>query len=249
MIAGLFGAIVLASPAQAHHPIISGKADCLADGQYRITWTVGNGDWQNPYMKITTVTAGINTPLSENLVGRWLDPNTSATVVQLVPGDTKEATLNVKASWYRTKTGTAQVNDEATGVVKPTGVCQAAPPTATGESTCDSFTITISNPAGGNATEATVTYGTQSKKVTVAPGKTEKVELSPSSEKEAVVTLTGLSEPIKVAYEKPANCGGLPRTGSNITTYIASGTGLAALGGVVFFLARRRMVKLRRLAS
>ncbi len=122
-------------------------------------------------------------------------------------------------------------------------------PTPLGESTCDKFTVSLSNPADNLPTTATVTYGSQVVTKEIAAGRTEKVELSPSSETEATIKFSSWDDVYKVKYEKPANCGGLPQTGASTGTYVASGSGLAALGVLVFFLARRRQVRLRRIAS
>jgi LPXTG-motif cell wall-anchored protein len=123
------------------------------------------------------------------------------------------------------------------------------PPTSIGESTCDGFWVKITNPQGGMPVDATVTYGTQIKKVTVAPGKTEAVSLSPSSQTTANVTFSNGWPATTAKYEKPGDCPGLPQTGSNTAGYIGTGLGLVAMGAIVFFLARRRMAQLRRIAG
>ncbi|HCU50246.1 MAG TPA: hypothetical protein DGG94_10695, partial [Micromonosporaceae bacterium] len=61
--------------------------------------------------------------------------------------------------------------------------------------------------------------------------------------------LAGAARQDVSAQVKASFTPGLPQTGDNVTTYVASGTGIAALGAVVFMLARRRLVRLRRLAS
>ena len=146
VVAGLFGAIVLASPAQAHHPIVSGESECLADGQYKITWTVTNGNWDNPYMKIKSFTA---TPADNAVTGldvgsaaQWIEPDASVKGIQYVPGTTKEATLQVYGIWFHKKTDrfpSVQNNDPRyKGVVKLDGTCKAEDsPTATFSDRCD----------------------------------------------------------------------------------------------------------------
>jgi LPXTG-motif cell wall-anchored protein len=330
---GFFGSVVLASPAQAHHPIISGEAVCQANGTYEITWKVGNGNWGlNRQEKILEITTNPNTAISGFAVGTMIPASSHATGTQTVPGTTTEATLKIKARWYESN-GTTQTNIFDTKTGKATGVngrCVADPdptatflskcdgsvnvhisnpgraeatfkvtagdftkdvvigsgdeadvvvpagngkvtvskggdkvaesdgwarpedcpaPTGVGEFTCDSFWVKVTNPQGGQPVDATVTYGTQVKNVTVAPGKTEAVELQPSSTGEAVIEFAGWPGSTAVKYEKPADCPGLPQTGDNTAGFIAAGTGFVGLGAVVFFLARRRMVQLRRLAS
>ncbi|WP_117211860.1 LPXTG cell wall anchor domain-containing protein [Allorhizocola rhizosphaerae] len=343
---GAFGAIALASPAQAHHNDLVGKGVCQADGQFEVIWKVTHPDsWGGRIAKITNITKSVSTdiqpvaPTTSFGVGTFIPPKTSIVGRQIVP--TASASLTVAAQWFEADgktpakhpngkdiTHTARANamfdvtscepkpipsatflNNCDGTVKvhlinPTSkavdftvkggdnwtktvnvaakgeadvvvpaenakvaivvsagkdeIAKSPPwarpsecpkPTPLGESTCDKFTIQLSNPEEGQSTEATVTYGTQVKKVTVAPGKTETVELTPSSETEATIKFAGWADIFKVKYEKPADCGGLPQTGASTGAYVASGTGLAALGVLVFFMARRRQVRLRRMAS
>lgn len=122
-------------------------------------------------------------------------------------------------------------------------------PSLVATSTCDSFTLQVTNPKGGLPAVTTATYGTQEKKITVAPGATETIVFTPGDETTAKVTFTGLGLELVALYEKPVSCGELPKTGDNTAGYLATGSGLVALGVVIFFLARRRMVALRRMAS
>lgn len=323
---GVFGVALIASPAQAHHPMIEGTAVCQANGQFKITWVVSNGHWSHPKAKLLEVEASPSTPVSEIAAGVWLDPDASVTGTQFVPGDTTAATLRVKAQWYSENGEASNVIAERTGqaaglgqkcetektpsatfvsacdgsvnvhIVNPrstsatftvTGVDgtitvagngqkdvtvpagTAGPivvkkgetkideyagwarpkecpgPAPVGESTCAKFTIAVANPEGGRSTEAKITYGTQVKSVTVAPGTTQTVELNPSSETAATVEFAGWAGSTTVPYEKPGNCNELPRTGDNIGTYVAFGGGLLALGAALVFLARRRVLRAR----
>jgi LPXTG-motif cell wall-anchored protein len=136
---------------------------------------------------------------------------------------------------------------ESPGWTRP---ADCAKPTSIGESTCTTFKVSVTNSEKGQSTEATVTYGTQVKKVTVAPGKTEVVELTPGSQTEAVVSYSGWANYTeKVKYEKPADCPGLPQTGANTMTYIGSGIGLAVVGFFAIYFGRRRLARLRRMAA
>lgn len=328
-IIGAFGAVALATPAQAHHPIISGKAICQADGQYKITWSVGNGNWSDRTARITAISSDPDTEVTGFKVDTEIAPSAEVIGTQMVPGSTTEAKLTISARWYNPNGSDSGISDTKTGsAVGVKGKCKPQPdPTATftsncdgtvnvhivnpgraeaeftvtgidgkikvpgkgekdvtvpagagaivvkrgdklvaetdgwvrpaecpkpsplGESTCDSFIVKLTNPEGNQTVKATVTYGIQVKEKDVAPGKTETVSLSPSSQTEATVVFTGWDGAFKVKYEKPADCPGLPQTGANTFTYIASGTGLAALGLLIVFLARRRLVRLRRMAS
>ncbi len=165
--------------------------------------------------------------------------------VTLASGGETDVTVPAGAGKITVKKGsdTIATND---GWKSPEG---CAPPTAIGESTCDGFWVKVTNPQGGMPVDATVTYGTQVKKVTVQPGHTEAVALSPSSKTDATVDFSNGWPSTTAKYAKPANCPGLPQTGDKTIAYIGTGTGLVALGAIVFFLARRRMVQLRRMAS
>jgi len=165
--------------------------------------------------------------------------------VTLASGKETDVTVPSGAGKITVKKGATTVN-EFDGWIKP---ADCAPPTAIGESTCDGFWVKVTNPQGGMPVDATVTYGTQVKKVTVAPGKTEAVELSPSSKTDATVDFSNGWPSATATYAKPADCPGLPQTGSNTAGYIGTGMGMVALGTIVFFLARRRFVQLRRLAQ
>lgn len=334
---GAFGAIALASPAQAHHTDVIGQGVCQDDGKYEVIWKITHPDnWNDRIAKITGLTKSVDTeikpvaPTDTFGVGTTINPKTSILGRQIVP--TASASLKVDARWYDPNgdetnithttgvvnatfdvtscqpkpTPTATFLPNCDGTIKvilhnPTGspvtftvtagnwtksvlvsgtkdevtvpaenakveiVVKAGkdeiakggpwvrpncpPPTPLGASTCDKFTISLSNPAEGLTTTATVTYGSQVVTKDVAPGKTEPVTLNPSSVTEATVKFSSWDTVHKVTYEKPANCAGLPQTGASTGTYVASGTGLAALGVMVFFLARRRQVRLRRIAS
>ena len=165
--------------------------------------------------------------------------------VTIPAGGEKDVTVPAGAGKITVTKGDTTV-DEFAGWTKPE---TCPPPTAIGESTCDGFWVKITNPQGGMAVDATVTYGTQTKSVNVAPGKTEAVSLSPSSHTQADVTFSNGWPPTTAKYEKPGDCPGLPQTGSHTAGYVGTGLGLVALGAIVFFLARRRLVQLRRMAS
>ncbi len=121
------------------------------------------------------------------------------------------------------------------------------------EETCTGLTITLNNPQGGSPA-AIVLTPTPGEKVsfTLKPGESKTVEFAAGPSGLSVTgTLNGESIGEPLVWEKPEDCVPpvLPKTGDNTAGYVASGTGLVALGAVVFFLARRRMVQLRRMAS
>jgi len=123
------------------------------------------------------------------------------------------------------------------------------PPTMVVESTCDTFILKVTNPQGAMAVEAKATYGGQEQKKTIAAGATETFTFVAGTETTGKVTFSAIGLELVGLHQPQVACGELPKTGDNTAGYIASGTGLVALGAVVFFLARRRMAYLRRLAS
>jgi LPXTG-motif cell wall-anchored protein len=251
--AGMFGAIVLVSPAQAHETTLEASFECLPDGRYKTEWTVKNGDYPNPVERLTLVVFKIDdvAPPADTLKtikkDAEIQKNGELHETVLVPGTTKKVSLQVKSVWLKPNGSPSTITDDKHAKVMPLGTCV---PGAKGESTCTTFDVTVANSAEGpQETTATVKYGTQSETVTLKKGESKKVNLTPSSQTEAVVTFSTSDLTVKVPYNKPANCGGLPVTGSGTTTIMASGAGLAGLGVFVFFLARRRLARLRRLAT
>jgi LPXTG-motif cell wall-anchored protein len=343
IVAGLFGTIVLASPAQAHHPIISGWAACQADGQYKISWKVENGNWFGRFMKIVVVdptpdpTADL--PFTGDIkVGAWVDPNGKVEGTQFVSGSATSASLYIDAKWYQSKTNpraSVKVHENRTGEVKLAGTCKAeenpsasfddrcdgtvnvtlvnpttttktfrvndkqvdvtsaekqkdvlvaagagkitvtvksgdiwkpvkthdgwvrpegcAPPEVATESTCEEFSIAVTNAENNLPFKFKVTYGTQTTHdpdwVEVKAGETKEVKFVAGAKTEAKVEFTNDWPSQTVTFVKPTTCETLPQTGSNTSTLIASGTGLAMLGGLAFFFARRRSANLRKLAA
>jgi LPXTG-motif cell wall-anchored protein len=163
----------------------------------------------------------------------------------IAAGGEKDVTVPASAGTITVTQGAAKLGEFA-GWSRPEN-CPG--PSSIGESTCDGFWVKVTNPQGGMPVDATVTYGTQIKHVIVAPGKTEAVPFSPSSQTEASIVYTGGWGAQKAKYEKPGDCPGLPQTGPKTGVYIGTGVGLVALGAIVFLLARRRLVQLRRMAA
>ncbi|NUR72687.1 MAG: cell wall anchor protein [Hamadaea sp.] len=91
----------------------------------------------------------------------------------------------------------------AEGMWQP-GHC--ALPTVTSESTCDSFTVSVTNPEGNLPADATVRYGDQSKNLTVQPGRTEKVTFAAGDATEATVSFPDFDKEVTLVYTKPSDC-------------------------------------------
>ncbi len=117
---------------------------------------------------------------------------------------------------------------------------------------CTSMTIGMDNPADGMP--LTLTFETskgEKRTLEIAPGekKTEKFSATEGFTVKITLTIDGESASETVEFQKPDDCdagsggGELPLTGAAAGS-IAGGAGaLLALGGVLFFLARRRKVK------
>jgi LPXTG-motif cell wall-anchored protein len=130
-------------------------------------------------------------------------------------------------------------------------------PTATVMNTCKDVTITVTNPEGVTPADATVSYGGETKKLTVAAGSSAKATFKAGSATFATIKIAGIDKEIKAALKKltcttpTANGGGgggeggptLPITGAAGGTIAGVAALLLIAGGVLFFVARRRKVK------
>jgi LPXTG-motif cell wall-anchored protein len=119
---------------------------------------------------------------------------------------------------------------------------------------CKTVTVTVTNPKDVVPAEATVTYGNETKKLTVAAGSSEKATFDAGTATYATIKIAGLDKEIKAALKKlvcatPTNGGGgggspsLPITGAAGGTIAGVAAVLLIAGGVLFFVARRRRVK------
>ena len=178
-----------------------------------------------------------------------------------------------KAETVRVPAGAGQITVTADGMPTRTvdwkWPADCAPPTVTVHSTCDTVTITVTNPAGAVPVTAIITYGMENdkKELTIAPGTSGTVTYQPDGPgAEVGFPGTGL-DPIHAVVQEP-DCtpptttpttsptaappgsangggtgGGLPVTGAAAGGIAAGAALLLAIGGVLFFLARRRRVK------
>lgn len=80
-------------------------------------------------------------------------------------------------------------------------------PTVGVEATCDTFAVSVTNPAGNLPVAASIVYGGETKKITVAPGTSEKVTFTAGTDTDATVTFTDYDlPPVTAVYVKPASC-------------------------------------------
>jgi LPXTG-motif cell wall-anchored protein len=140
--------------------------------------------------------------------------------------------------------------------IKWTRPADCALPTVVSKNTCDTVTITVTNPKDVETTDVVVTYGDATQKLTVAPGdsetatfKPETATFKPGSAKYATVAFPDLGIQSVKTTLKVLDCstggsgGGLPVTGSAASTVAIGAAVLLIAGGVLFFVARRRRVR------
>ncbi|RLQ01110.1 LAETG motif-containing sortase-dependent surface protein, partial [Micromonospora sp. CV4] len=131
----------------------------------------------------------------------------------------------------------------------PTATPAPAEPVGTVESTCDSLTFTIENPADGETVVMTLTPNEgEAKTLTVEPGKTGSVSFDATEGLTVTPAAEGLEDTEPIAWEQPAECdegegGGLPLTGTNTTLIAGGAVVLLAAGAGLFVMARRRRLR------
>jgi hypothetical protein len=155
-----------------------------------------------------------------------------------VPASSTTATVSAEGMADQTYTWTAPKD--------------CALPTAAIVNTCKDVTITVTNPKDVVTAKATVTYGKQTKELTVAAGSSAKATFAAGSEKYATIKFAGVDQELKAALKKLTcttpvgnNSGGgtLAITGPAGGSIAAGAAVLLIAGGVFFFIARRRKVR------
>lgn len=100
-VAGLAAALVIASPASAHHIDIGVSKTCQQDGTWKVTWTVNNSE-DDLAGKVTAVAlTPAGTTVSNIVVDAVLPADGSLVGTQIVPGDAAGATISVTVHWNR----------------------------------------------------------------------------------------------------------------------------------------------------
>src|SRR5690606_21130378 len=254
---GAAATLALASPASAHHPIVSGTAECdETTGEWVITWTVENSerDLEGTIKRVTTTP---EMALSTITVGATLPKKGQGVLTEQVRvgNDVTSASLSVSARWDR-KGHVFRATREAT--VTLGGECAPTAPVVESKSDCDTLTVIITNPAK-EPLEAVITVGEKTEPVTVAPGDTEEVPFPAGEGTEATVTIgdkvvtlqwvepEDCEEPEPSEPAQPGEGGGdedeeLPETGVP-TGLLAGGAALLlAAGAGMYLVARRRRV-------
>lgn len=254
---GAAATLALASPASAHHPIVSGTAECdETTGEWVITWTVENSerDLEGTLKRVTTTP---DMALSTITVGATLPKKGQGVLTEQVRvgNDVTSASLSVMALWNR-KGHIIKATRDAT--VTLGGDCAPVAPVVESISDCDSLTVTVTNP-GTEPLEGSVTVGDDTRPLNVAPGETA-TETFPAGEG-TVATVTIGDKSFTLEWVKPEDCdepepsepaqpgegGGdedeeLPETGVP-TGLLAGGAALLlAAGAGTYLVARKRRI-------
>jgi hypothetical protein len=168
-----------------------------------------------------------------------------------------------KAETVPVPAGSGQISVTADGLTtqkftwKRPADCPA--PTVVAAETCQTVTVTVTNPAGVVPAAAEITYAGETKKLTVAAGKSDAVTFKPTKETAVTVAFPALGlDPINAILKAP-NCTGTPSpspstptsppaTGLPITGAaggaMAGGAAMLLLvGGALYLAARRRRIK------
>jgi hypothetical protein len=248
---GVAAAVALASPASAHHPIVTGNAVCdTAVGDWVVTWTVDNSesDLQGRLIDVDLTPAG--TTVTNIVVGATLPRHGEGTLTgtQKVPARETSARLTVEGQWNRDGR-IIQAKDSATvtfeGRCAPPEQPTTPKPSASFATACDGqVTVTLANAADATApAEFTVTgkNGFTAKK-TVAPGAEDKSIVVPAANS-GEITVTSGDFTATGKRVVPGSCGGLPVTGVKVGAAAAGALGLVGVGAGLFLVARRRRVR------
>lgn len=259
---GLAGAVALAAPASAHHPIVEPVSACKhLDGTWKVDWKVTNSEWDlegqieavatEPDLPVTGITVGTTLPKSH-------DGDVTGTEDH-IPANVDQVTLKVQGHWVRNGQPIDSWNSGAQN--KPEQTCTdehptppspstsptpSAPPTekpSVGEPTpildvdCTTMTIGLKNPADGR----TITLDFETKKgekrtTVIKPGETKSEKFSATPGFWVKVTPHGIddAQPETINYEQPADCATSGSGGGLPVTGAAAGS---IAGGAAILLA------------
>ncbi|MDI6097676.1 LPXTG cell wall anchor domain-containing protein [Actinoplanes sp. NEAU-A12] len=160
-----------------------------------------------------------------------------------------------KPSTSSSPSAPASPSASASTPVPPVTIPEEVPAEPIFELTCDTITIGVDNTK--NDSKFTLDFKTSKgevRQLVIEPGKKDAATFSATEGFSVDVTFTVVykgktyTESAKVPFEQPDNCdngegGGLPVTGAAAGGVAAGAAGLLAVGGALFFLARRRKVK------
>jgi LPXTG-motif cell wall-anchored protein len=260
---GLAGVVATAAPAMATHPTVKGTADCVTDEGWTAEWTVTN-KWPNDgeVTEVEILSPRKDTTLTGDIaVGAEVKQGQDFKLVgkQSLPADARQARIKVTVKFdnghEQSDTGRVARPEEKcepeTPPTEPEEPETPAAPTPIVDADCTTLTIGLDNPEDGeDITLVMKTSKGETRELEVPAGQKETTKFSATEGFSVEVSAKGVEGSSTVEYEQPEDCAGtgggsgeLPLTGAAAGS-IAGGAGLLlAVGGVLFFLARRRKVK------
>jgi LPXTG-motif cell wall-anchored protein len=145
-VVGLAAAVVLGSPASAHHPEVSGTASCV-EGKWQVDWTVANSekDLAGDIKGVTfTPTATSDTVKVGAVLPAYTGSEAVLKTTQTLDIATTSATLSVDAHWLRN--GKNINATKSATVTVPKGGCRTSKPAVTFTDDCTGdVTVVVSN--------------------------------------------------------------------------------------------------------
>ncbi|MDG4767236.1 LPXTG cell wall anchor domain-containing protein [Solwaraspora sp. WMMD406] len=211
-------------------PTVAPAASYLSDCDGMVWVTLSNGETATEPVELV-VSAG---EFSESYV---IEPGDSKEDI-VVPGDAGPVTV----------TADGEPVGEPYSWVEPEDCVVPGEPEGGYESTCEELVFGFANPEDGEEFSVTLTPNSgDAQTVTVAPGVTEIVAFPAEEGLEVTVVSETLGVEETIAWEQPEDCGGegggeLPVTGAAAGGIAAGALALLALGGGLFYLARRRRI-------
>lgn len=177
---GLVGAVVLASPASAHHSEVKGVPVCdTTTGEWVVTWTVTSvAPADVDFYKLLEVQVEPDGSTVSNIAatpaeaGYPHDAKSPLVGEQRLPGDAVSASLGVRAEWDNEYVEKGKLKRDEVRFGGPCEV-EAPPPGPAVDDvpTCDDLTVVVTNPADGEPITVTVTTSTGEEATEeVAPG-------------------------------------------------------------------------------
>jgi hypothetical protein len=150
---GTVGALLVASPASAHHPTVRASVVCnVQTGMWDVTWKVKNSesDLRGSIIEVKPAPLSVIKPGTLNLP-KSTEAGHPLTEVQSFPSTVNTAWLEVKVKWVR-GTGRWQriIIEKDKEYIKWDGTCGESGPNAAFASDCEQVTVVLSNSA--NAT-------------------------------------------------------------------------------------------------